>query len=113
MEFKDLKQLLNLITLSKTHEDTSYVYAFATDLMSDALAMIKEGECTLLLTGLCREQVIRTAEILDIHTIIFVRDKIPDQKVIELAKDLDINLYQTQKSMFEASGILYKGGIKP
>lgn len=113
MEFSHLKQLLNLQPIIITHEDTVYEFVFASDLMSDALAMISDGDRTLLLTGLCREQVIRTAEMLDIHSIIFVRDKMPDQNVIELARGLDINLYKTQKTMFEACGILYKGGMLP
>ena len=45
-------------------------------MMSDVLAFSKDH--SILLTGLCNPQVIRTAEMLDIVCIIFVRGKRPD-----------------------------------
>jgi hypothetical protein len=43
--------------------------ACGADLMSDVMAFVKDR--VLLLTGLVNPQVIRTAELLDIHCIIF------------------------------------------
>ena len=45
--------------------------ACGSDMMSDVLAFSKDH--SILLTGLCNPQVIRTAEMLDIVCIIFVR----------------------------------------
>ena len=52
--------------------------AGAADLMSDVLAFSEPG--SVLLTGLCNPQVVRTAEMADIAAIIFVRGKYPPRK---------------------------------
>ena len=39
----------------------------------------------VLMTGLCNPQVVRTAEMLDIVCIIFVRGKMPDEHMLALA----------------------------
>ena len=94
-----------------THAEIKAV--FATDLMSDALAMIQQSpESTLLLTGLCNPQVLRTADMLDLHNIIFVRGKSPVNNCAELADEMNINLYTTCLDMYEACGLLYKAGVK-
>lgn len=79
------------------------------DLMSDVLAFTKES--TLLLTGLCNIQTIRTAEMSDLSAIIFVRGKRPSQDVLNLAKEIPIPLMVTNYPMYEACGKLYKWGV--
>mgnify|MGYP000306587218 CR=1 FL=1 len=54
--------------------EQDFKHVFASDLMSDALAMIHEGEHVLFLTGLANVQTLRTAEMLDIPVIIYVRN---------------------------------------
>ena len=51
------------------------------DMMSDVLAFVKDQP--VLLRGLCNPQVIRTAEMMDIMCLVFVRGKRPDEKMIE------------------------------
>lgn len=60
------------------------------DMMSDVLAFVKDQP--VLLTGLCNPQVIRTAEMMDIMCLVFVRGKRPDEKMIELARERGICL---------------------
>jgi hypothetical protein len=84
--------------------------ACGADLMSDVMAFVKER--VLLLTGLVNPQVIRTAELLDIHVIIFVRGKTPSRDMIEMAENSDIILGGTKLPMFIACGKLYEGGLK-
>lgn len=84
--------------------------ASAADLMSDVLALVEPG--SVLLTGLCNPQVVRTAEMSDILAIIFVRNKQPPEETITLAKEKGIPLIATPYSMFEASGRLYGAGLK-
>lgn len=96
---------------------TKINYAFVADLMSDALMLLKQlpphiGEYGALVTGLVTNQAIRTAEILDLETIIFVRGKVPTQSVIELADKLGITLIGTKLTMFRASGLLFQSGVK-
>ncbi len=84
--------------------------AFASDLMSDVLAFATEG--SLLLTGLTNAQVIRTAEMLDICAVLFVRGKRPQPEAVQLAAAKGIPLLTTPYILFETCGRLYKCGIQ-
>jgi len=84
--------------------------ACGADLMSDVMAFVKDK--VLLLTGLVNPQVIRTAELLDIHGIIFVRGKTPSREVIEMAEASGIILAGTKLSMYIACGKLYEAGLR-
>jgi hypothetical protein len=84
--------------------------ACGADLMSDVMAFVKDR--VLLLTGLVNPQVIRTAELLDIHCIVFVRGKVPNREMIEMAEQSDIILAGTKLSMFLSCGKLYESGLK-
>ena len=84
--------------------------AFGSDMMSDTLAYADSH--TLLLTGLCTLQVLRTVEMLDIPVIVFVRGKIPSEDMLELAAETDTCILQTKMTMFNACGILYQAGLR-
>ncbi|MCI7263956.1 MAG: DRTGG domain-containing protein [Otoolea sp.] len=84
--------------------------ACGSDMMSDVLAFSKDH--SVLLTGLCNPQVIRTAELLDIVCIIFVRGKKPDEKTVQLAKESGLVLLETGHRMFSACGMLYAAGLR-
>ncbi|NLM10329.1 MAG: hypothetical protein GX213_06070 [Clostridiaceae bacterium] len=83
--------------------------ACGADLMSDVMAFSKEN--TMLLTGLVNPQVIRTAEMMDIQAVVFVRGKKPSSEMCELAEEKGIVLLSTDLTMFTACGVLYKAGI--
>lgn len=84
--------------------------ACGADMMSDVLAYVKDQG--VLLTGLCNSQVIRTAEMMDIICIIFVRGKQPTVEMINLADNRGIVLLETEYTMFSACGILHERGIR-
>jgi predicted transcriptional regulator len=84
--------------------------ACGADLMSDVMAFVKDK--VLLLTGLVNPQVIRTAELLDIHAIIFVRGKAPSRDMIDMAQDSDIILAGTKLPMFLSCGKIYEAGLR-
>lgn len=86
-------------------------YAYGADLMSDVLAFARPG--SLLLTGLTNVQIIRTAQMLDIPAVIFVRGKKPQKEAIELASTLKMPVLLCHKSMFESCGILFVKGVLP
>ena len=90
--------------------DVEVISACGADLMSDVMAFVKDK--VILLTGLVNPQVIRTAELLDIHCVIFVRGKIPTREMIEMAEEADIILAGTKFSMYISSGKLYEAGLK-
>ena len=83
--------------------------AFASDLMSDVLAFVKDQ--AVLLTGLMNQQVVRTAEMMDILCIIFVRGKEPAPEVVELAREKDLAVMTTTHRMFTACGLLFQSGL--
>ena len=83
--------------------------ACGADLMSDVLAYVKDQP--VLLTGLMNPQVIRTAFMMDIRCIAFVRGKKPDENMMKLARDNGVVLLSTQYTMYTACGRLYAGGL--
>jgi hypothetical protein len=114
MKLKTVKSLLKTETIfesSEKKDDFEVKNACGADLMSDVLAF--SNEKTLLLTGLTNPQVVRTAEMVGIKVIIFVRGKEPQIETIALANQLNIYLYSTVKPLFEACGLLYNNGIGP
>ncbi|MGN0573313.1 MAG: DRTGG domain-containing protein [Acutalibacteraceae bacterium] len=84
--------------------------ACGSDMMSDVLAYVKDQ--AVLLTGLVNAQVIRTAEMMDMICIVFVRSKRPSADMLELASESGIAVLTTPKRMYEACGILYSNGLK-
>ena len=113
MLLSDIKTILNAKVLTGETEDifknTEIHTACGCDLMSDVLAFVKDQ--SLLLTGLINSQVIRTAEMMDIAAVCFVRGKIPPDDVIELAKEKGIILIKTDFPLYLACGMLYKEGL--
>lgn len=83
--------------------------ACGSDLMSDVMAFVKDQ--VLLLTGLINVQVIRTANLMDIGAICFVRGKKPTAEMIEMAEQLGVILLSTKHPMFLACGKLYEAGL--
>ena len=90
--------------------DTEVHNACGSDMMSDVLAFVKDQ--SVLLTGLVNSQVVRTAEMMDMVCIIFVRGKEPSEEIINLAADRGIVLMKTSLRMFPACGILYQAGLR-
>jgi hypothetical protein len=90
--------------------DLVVVSACGADLMSDVMAFVKDR--VLLLTGLVNPQVIRTAELLDVHAVIFVRGKTPSRDMVDMAKEAGIILGGTKLPMFISCGKLYEAGLR-
>lgn len=90
-------------------EDIEVNHAFASDLMSDVLAMSRPD--TLLITGLTTPQIIRTAQMLDLPAILVVRGKNVPRDVTDLARATGIVLLSTHDIMYVASGKLYARGL--
>lgn len=114
MKLYEIVKLVNAEICSEEGFDVinkNISYGFSCDLMSDVLTMVDRN--VLLITGLVNLQAIRTAEMLDINTILFVRGKKASNELIELAKELDITILSTNMTMYEVSGILYSSGLEP
>ncbi|KGG81197.1 DRTGG domain-containing protein [Caloranaerobacter azorensis] len=111
MKLKEIKEILNAKVLTgEEYLDREVLSAFGSDLMSDVLAFIDDG--SVLLTGLTNPQVIRTAEMIDLHAIVFVRGKKPSKEIIEMAKLHNITILLTDYTLYTACGKLYEKGLK-
>ncbi len=84
--------------------------AFASDLMSDVLALANSD--MLLITGLINRQSIRTAEMADMPAILFVRGKHPTEDMMELARETGIAILVSPYTMYETCGLLYMAGLR-
>ena len=83
--------------------------ACGSDMMSDVLAFDKDSAA--LITGLVNPQTVRTAQMMDMKCIVFVRGKLPDTEMIRLAEELGVTLLSTRYRMFVACGLLYGHGL--
>ena len=89
MKISTIKEILDAEVLCCEELVGSHVYsACGSDMMSDVLAYVKDQ--AVLLTGLVNPQVIRTAEMMDMRCIVFVRSKVPNDEMLALAKESGI-----------------------
>ncbi len=110
MKISRIKELLDAKVLcGEENLDNEVFSACGSDMMSDVLAFVKDQ--AVLLTGLVNPQVIRTAEMMDMKCIVFVRSKMPTAEMLELAKESGIVLLASRLRMYEACGKLYAGGL--
>jgi len=110
MKISTMQNLLNAKVLCCEENVAKLVYsACGCDLMSDVLAYVKDQ--AVLLTGLVNPQVIRTAVMMDMICIVFVRSKAPSEEMLSLAKENGIVVMTTDKRLYEACGLLYSNGL--
>ena len=111
MKLSQVKELLQaeVLVCEEKLEETEALSACGADLMSDVLAFTKEK--TVLLTGLTNPQVIRTAEMIDLVGLVFVRGKTPSEDVVTMARERGLPLMTTKLPLFETCGLLYTAGL--
>ena len=111
MKLKEVRDVLHAEVLcGEELLDTEVRSACGSDLMSDVLAYVKNQ--AMLLTGLVSPQVVRTAEMMDMSCVVFVRGKQPDENILALARDRDLVVLATKERMYNACGLLYSGGLR-
>ncbi len=111
MTILDIINILDAELLTKDTDTAREVHtACGSDMMSDVLAYVKDQ--SVLLTGLNNPQVVRTADMMDMVCVVFVRDKQPDDTTLALASDRNIAVLKTSKTLFTSCGLLYENGLK-
>lgn len=111
MYLKEVRDILSATVLCGEEKlDMEVHSACGSDFMSDVLAFVKDQ--AVLLTGMVNPQVIRTADMMDMKCIVFVRGKIPDETMLELARNRDIVVMATPQRMYVACGMLYTNGLR-
>ena len=110
MTINMIKELLDAEVVCGEEYLTREVYsACGSDMMSDVLAYVKDQ--AVLMTGLVNTQVVRTAVMMDMVCIVFVRSKTPSEEMVELARENGLVLLKSSKRMYEACGKLYSEGL--
>lgn len=110
MKISTIADLLEAEVLcGEDHLENEVHSACGSDMMSDVLAFVKDQ--AVLLTGLVNLQVVRTAEMMDMRCIVFVRGKKPSEEVIEAAREAGIVVLATTERMYPACGKLYATGL--
>ena len=111
MTVSDVQKILKARVICGEDELSREVHtACGSDMMSDVLAFVKDQ--SVLLTGLVNPQVVRTADMMDMVCIVFVRGKTPDEDMIALAKRRGMVLLRTTHRMFTACGLLWEKGLR-
>ena len=100
MRLSDIKTILHAEVLwGEEHLDREVFSACGSDFMSDVLAFVKT-------------QVVRTADMVEMKCIVFVRGKVPGPDILSLAEERDIVVMTCPKRMYEACGLLYSNGLR-
>lgn len=110
MKLSKVRELLDAAVLCCEEDLEGEVKsACGSDMMSDVLAFVKDQ--SILLTGLVNPQTVRTAQMMDMKCIVFVRGKRPDEAVVALARANGIMIMTTDYRMYTACGLLYANGL--
>ncbi len=111
MTIKDMVDILHARVLcGEERLDTPVYTACCSDLMSDVLAFVNEK--TVLITGLANPHVLRTADMLDLKCLVYVRSKVPNDEIIEQADEQGLAVIATRETAFTACGLLYSAGLR-
>lgn len=111
MRLNQIRDILGAQVLcGQDHLDWEVLSACGSDFMSDVLAYVKDQ--SLLLTGLVNPQVVRTADMMEMKCIIFVRGKSPDEGIVRMADERGIVVMSCARRMYEACGLLYSNGLR-
>ena len=110
MKLDEIAELLSCETLMPVDRAIDVDAVVASDGMSEILAFHRPH--ALMLTGLTNIQSVRTAVVADVAALVYVRDKRPEQKVLDLAVQNGIPVLVTALGMFDSCGILYEAGLE-
>ena len=111
MKLSECVELLKARVLVRASDmDIDIKVACGADLMSDVMAFACSSN-EMMLTGLVNPQTIRTAEMMDVKVVVFVRGKCPDDSILKLAAEKEICVLTTAMPMFTACGVLYGAGV--
>lgn len=111
MKISEIAEVLNAEVLTpKADLGREVNNVCGSDMMSDVLAYVKNQ--AVLLTGLTNPQTVRTASMMDMVCIVFVRGKHPDETTLQLAEEFDLAVLSSPHTMFISCGLLYEQGLR-
>ena len=85
--------------------DRKVEHVIVSELMSDVLTE-DYGESVILITGLCTEQAIRTASVVDAAAVIVTTGKKVTAPMLKIAKDAGISIFCTKLRNYEVCKLI-------
>ncbi len=109
MNISELQDKAGLKLLNNLHEK-EIEGVFISDMVSDIVAGVHAG--SLLITIQTHKSLIASANLVDVSGIIYVRDKVPPEAVVELADRAGISLFTTGEDAWKLAIKLNGLGIE-
>ena len=106
MTVKEIIEKLDLRCLNEANFDTEVSGAYASDLLSDVMGNARSGQ--VWITMQTHKNVTAIASLKDIPAVIIVRDGVPDDDMLEHAKDEDSCILVSKDPTFQVCGKLYE-----
>ena len=106
MTVKEIIDQLGLQCLNEANLDTEVSGAYASDLLSDVMGNARSGQ--VWITMQTHKNVSAIAALKDIPAVIIVRGGVPDDDMLEHAKEEDICILVSQDATFQVCGKLYQ-----
>ena len=106
MTVQEIIDRLGLQCLNEANLDTEVTGAYASDLLSDVMGNARSGQ--VWITMQTHKNVTAIASLKDIPAVILVRGGVPDDDMLEHAKDEDICILVSQDPTFQVCGKLYE-----
>lgn len=95
---------LNVIT-GKDHLGTTVTGGYTSDLLSDVMGNLKEGEVWITLQT--HRNVMAVASLKEAAAIILIKNLQPDEDLLKFAQEEEVPILSTEQGAFEISGLLY------
>ena len=105
MTVKEIIEKLDLECLNEANLDTEVTGAYASALLSDVMGNARSGQVWVTMQN--HKNVTAIASLKDIPAVIIVRSGVPDDDMLEHAKDEDICILVSKEATFEVCGRLY------
>ena len=106
MTVKEIIEKLDLQCLNEANLDTEVTGAYASDLLSDVMGNARS--VNVWITMQTHKNVTAIASLRDLPAVIIVRSGIPDEDMLEHAKDEDICILVSKEATFPVCGKLYE-----
>ena len=106
MTVKEIIEKLDLQCLNEANLDTEVTGAYASDLLSDVMGNARSGQ--VWITMQTHKNVTAIASLRDLAAVVIVRGGVPDEDMLEHAKDEDVCILGSQDPTFQVCGKLYE-----
>ena len=106
MTVKEIIEKLDLQCLNEANLEAEVTGAYSSDLLSDVMGNARSGQ--VWITMQTHKNVSAIAALKDIPAVIIVRGGVPDDDMLEHAKEEDICILVSQDATFQVCGKLYQ-----